>query len=133
MGWEDEDEQVRPQTFPVRVRVIESYPTCAAGHEVGHAWMWQDTTPPGLCSSVFASCFNAYVATGANQRGGSGGADSPARSHHNRRSTRRGSGWAEPQDKLTVRTALAFLALECKRVLGYQGEPERFLLSRAGP
>lgn len=52
----------RARTYPVRVRVVESHPTCAAGHEVGDEWMWEDTTPPGLCSSVFASCFNAYIA-----------------------------------------------------------------------
>lgn len=49
-------------TYPVRVRVEEGHPTCAAGHvEPGEEWIWEDTTPPGLCSSVFLACFNAYV------------------------------------------------------------------------
>jgi uncharacterized repeat protein (TIGR04076 family) len=48
--------------YPVRVRVVETHPTCGAGHQVGNEWLWEDTTPPGLCSSVFACCFNAYLA-----------------------------------------------------------------------
>jgi uncharacterized repeat protein (TIGR04076 family) len=47
--------------YPVRVRVTETHPTCGAGHTVGQEWIWEDTTPPGLCSSVFATCFNAYL------------------------------------------------------------------------
>jgi uncharacterized repeat protein (TIGR04076 family) len=52
----------RPQIYPVRVRVVETHPTCGAGHKVGDEWIWEDTTPPGLCSSVFACSFNAYLA-----------------------------------------------------------------------
>jgi uncharacterized repeat protein (TIGR04076 family) len=48
--------------YPVRVRITEADPTCGAGHRPGQEWIWEDTTPPGLCSSVFASCFNAYLA-----------------------------------------------------------------------
>lgn len=62
MAAENEAESTQAGTYPVRVRVVESHPTCAAGHEVGDEWIWEDTTPPGLCSSVFASCFNAYLA-----------------------------------------------------------------------
>jgi uncharacterized repeat protein (TIGR04076 family) len=53
------DEQ---KVYPVRVTVVETHPTCAAGHKVGDEWLWEDTTPPGLCSSVFACTFNAYLA-----------------------------------------------------------------------
>lgn len=49
------------KVYPVRVKVVETHPTCAAGHQVGDEWVWEDTTPPGLCSSVFACCFNAYL------------------------------------------------------------------------
>lgn len=47
--------------YPVRVTVTETHPTCAAGHQVGDQWIWEDTTPPGICSSVFACTFNAYL------------------------------------------------------------------------
>ena len=50
------------KAYPVRVTVTEAHPTCAAGHKVGDEWIWEDTTPPGLCSSVFACSFNAYLA-----------------------------------------------------------------------
>ncbi len=46
---------------PVRVTVTETHPTCAAGHKVGDEWIWEDTTPPGMCSSIFACSFNAYL------------------------------------------------------------------------
>jgi len=52
----------KPTTYAVRVRVTEAHPTCAAGHKAGDEWLWEDTTPPGLCSSVFACSFNAYLA-----------------------------------------------------------------------
>ena len=52
----------KSRLYPVRVRVEEGHPTCAAGHkEAGQEWIWKDTTPPGLCSSVFHACFNAYL------------------------------------------------------------------------
>lgn len=47
--------------YAVRVKVVEAHPTCAAGHKPGEEWLWEDTTPPGLCSSVFACTFNAYL------------------------------------------------------------------------
>ena len=50
------------KVYPVRVTVVEAHPTCGAGHKVGDEWLWEDTTPPGLCSSVFACTFNAYLA-----------------------------------------------------------------------
>jgi uncharacterized repeat protein (TIGR04076 family) len=49
------------KVYPVRVKVVETHPTCAAGHKVGDEWLWEDTTPPGMCSSVFACTFNAYL------------------------------------------------------------------------
>ncbi|MCZ7572180.1 MAG: TIGR04076 family protein [Ardenticatenaceae bacterium] len=49
------------KVYPVRVRVIETHPTCGAGHKVGDEWIWEDTTPAGLCSSIFACSFNAYL------------------------------------------------------------------------
>lgn len=54
--------QDRPRVYPVRVKVVEAHPTCAAGHKPGDEWLWEDTTPPGMCSSVFACTFNAYLA-----------------------------------------------------------------------
>ncbi len=49
------------KVYPVRMTVTEAHPTCAAGHKVGDEWIWEDTTPPGICSSVFACSFNAYL------------------------------------------------------------------------
>ncbi|MBL8116907.1 MAG: TIGR04076 family protein [Anaerolineae bacterium] len=50
------------KVYPVRMKVTETHPTCAAGHKVGDEWIWEDTTPPGICSSIFACSFNAYLA-----------------------------------------------------------------------
>lgn len=47
--------------YPVRVRVTEADPKCGAGHYVGQEWIWEDTAPSGLCSSIFQSCYNAYL------------------------------------------------------------------------
>lgn len=53
--------QENPKVYAVRVRVTEAHPTCGAGHKPGQEWIWEETTPPGLCSSVFHACFNAYL------------------------------------------------------------------------
>jgi uncharacterized repeat protein (TIGR04076 family) len=52
----------KKKVYPVRMTVTETHPTCAAGHKVGDTWIWENTTPPGICSSLFACSFNAYLA-----------------------------------------------------------------------
>lgn len=48
--------------YPIRVRITEAAAECGAGHKGGDEWIWEDTIPHGLCSSIFASSFNAYLA-----------------------------------------------------------------------
>jgi uncharacterized repeat protein (TIGR04076 family) len=55
-------ESKKPKAYPVRVRITEADAACGAGHTVGDEWIWEETIPQGLCSSIFASSFNAYIA-----------------------------------------------------------------------
>lgn len=57
----DQGDKVQ-QVYPVRVRITEADAECGAGHKAGDEWIWEETIPQGLCSSIFASSFNAYIA-----------------------------------------------------------------------
>ena len=52
----------KSDVYPVRVRVTEAETECGAGHRVGDEWIWEDSVPYGLCSSLFATSYNAYIA-----------------------------------------------------------------------
>lgn len=55
-------ESKKRDVYPIRVRITEADVDCGAGHQVGDEWMWEDTVPDGLCSSLFATSYNAYLA-----------------------------------------------------------------------